>query len=99
MNTTNTNLSAGAPAMTLRIVPRRANAKAQDIPVATLNQASAIVDRMRLEKGWWSSTMSQCLIVVDGTPRGWVSLNGRVWQGDPKDSDRRELVFAPEVVS
>lgn len=96
MNTNSTNLTAGAPAMTLRIVPRRANAKVQEIRIETLNQASAIVDRLRLEKGWRSSTMPQCLIVVDGEARGYVSLNGRVWAGTPNAAERRELVFSPE---
>lgn len=86
-----------APSMTLRIVGRARNSKVKEIPVATLNQASAIVDRLRLEKGWRSSTMPKCLIVVGGVERGYVSLNGRVWQGNPTDSPGLPLVFDPSA--
>ena len=87
MNTLQAN-----PQMVLRIIPRRG--KERDIPVETLNQASQIWDRLRLEKGWRASTAPDGQVLVGGLPRGYLSLNGRVWQGAKADLPR-VLIFDP----
>lgn len=89
-----------SPMMTLRILPR-GKGKVKDIPVDTLNQASAIWDRMRMEKGWRYQTAPKGVIFVEGQPRAvaWVSFNGKIWEGTEPSADQyvsgRTPIFDP----
>jgi hypothetical protein len=73
------------PKMILRVKKGR---KATDYPIETLNQASEIQKRFfneMLERGEDSSSLPTLLIFVDGKARGYVSQNGKVWEGSPRE--------------
>lgn len=53
-----------------------------DIPVDTVNEASAIWSAYRDARGFGASTAPRADLMVDGVKRGHVSYNGRVWEGE-----------------
>jgi hypothetical protein len=68
-------------------------------PVTDMVQASSRVDSIRDQTGMGASEMGAQFPIRDGASIiGYVSYNGRVWAGHPKDSgtDRVHLVYDPD---
>jgi len=71
----------------------------QRVPFETANEASGIVRELRDESGMGSRAFGSQFAIVDksGKEVGWVSYNGRVWQGTRKNWKQSVCVFPSET--
>ena len=70
------------------------------IRVANAEEASKVVSAIRDESGAGASEMGSSFPVREnGVLIGYVSYNGKVWKGDPADSENAELVYDPYAAS